>query len=312
MQRILFVNLHSDWMLLRTMSVYLFKFSAAIKHGYLLKYLLDHSDEYEVCNFINDRGFSSLTHGPEALMKVLNLFSGLENRITLRKNHIPSKAITIIRKPSEIRPDDIVIMYNICRDNFRQMSEVKAFKALSMLHFHGRADEEQIIKEAGVNCLFCEVDLSKTSEIYKKYYHLNLPWIVHPFVPAPRFQNIKPFKDRKNKCFSTGTITYKTHPEFLEVYGDPCDQPARKFVMDNQEYFKNTVDCFRSNYEESDEEHKSIKPNDIKVVKLYKKIYNRFHLYYYYCYNLFLFLICSSAVWLIPPISDKILFNSSF
>ena len=57
--RVVFVNLHSDWMLVKAASVYIFKFSAAIKHGYLLKYLLEHP-EYEVCNYINDRGFSTL------------------------------------------------------------------------------------------------------------------------------------------------------------------------------------------------------------------------------------------------------------
>ena len=56
-KRIVFVNLHSDWMLLKTASVYIFKYSAAVKHGYLMKYLLQHP-EYEICNYINDRGFS--------------------------------------------------------------------------------------------------------------------------------------------------------------------------------------------------------------------------------------------------------------
>ena len=43
-KRIVFVNLHSDWMLLKTASVYIFKYSAAVKHGYLMKYLLQHPD----------------------------------------------------------------------------------------------------------------------------------------------------------------------------------------------------------------------------------------------------------------------------
>lgn len=46
-KRVVFVNLHSDWMLLKSASVYLFKYSAAIKHGYLLKYLLK-NPEYEI------------------------------------------------------------------------------------------------------------------------------------------------------------------------------------------------------------------------------------------------------------------------
>lgn len=275
-QRIVFVNLHADWMLLRVAMVYVFKYSAAIKHGYLLKYLLDNPDKYEVCNYINDRGFSLFTNGSGSLMKFFNLFSGLENRITLKKNNIDVGAIPVLRHPSQIKEDDIVILYNVCNEGLRGMNEIKAFKAISMLHFHGRANECRLIKEAGVDCLFNEVNLQKTSEIFRRYYDLDLPWVIHPFVFAERFRNLKPFKERKNKCFSTGTITYKKHQEFLSVYGDPCDQPARKFVKDNPEFFSKTVDCFSSDYLE-DNPGKTIKSGDLLPVKIYKKLYNRTH-----------------------------------
>lgn len=96
-KRIVFVNLHTDWMLMRVAMVYVFKYSAAIKHGYLLKYLLEHTDEFEICNYINDRGFSLYTNGSGAIMKFMNIFSGLENRITLKKNGIDRKLIKVLR-----------------------------------------------------------------------------------------------------------------------------------------------------------------------------------------------------------------------
>ena len=275
-QRIVFVNLHADWMLLRVAMVYVFKYSAAIKHGYLLKYLLDNPDKYEICNYINDKGFSLYTNGEGLFAKFLNLFSGLENRITLRKNNISPSTISILRKPSDIREDDIVILYNVCIEGLRGMQDVDAFKALSMLHFHGRENENEKIKAANITCLFNEVNLQKSSEIFRRYYHVELPWVIHPFVFADRFKNTKPFKDRKNKCFSTGTITYGKHKEFLNEYGDPCDQPARKFVKDNPVFFANTVDCYSSDYLE-DNPGKVIKSNDNLFVKIYKKIYNRIH-----------------------------------
>lgn len=276
MKRVVFVNLHSDWMLLRTAMVYIFKYSTAIKHGYLLKFLLEHPKEYEVCNYINDRGFSLYTNGNGALIKFLNLFSGIENKITLKKNGINPKLIKVLRKPEEIRKDDIVILYNICHCGLRGMENVKAFKALSMLHFHGRKEEDDDIRKANINCFFNEVNLSETSALFKKYYSVDKPWIIHPFVFAERFQNIRPFKERKNKCFSTGTITYKEHEEFLSVYGDPCDQPVRKLVKDNPDYFKDTVDCYSSDYLE-DNPGKTINTKDNAIVKLYKKLYNRTH-----------------------------------
>lgn len=276
MQRIVFVNLHSDWMLMRVAMVYIFKYSAAIKHGYLLKYLLNHPEKYQVCNYINDRGFSLYTNGDGKFMKILNWFSGIENKITLKKNGINPNIIPVLRNPSEINENDIVIAYNVCNEELRGLNNIKAFKALSMLHFHGRKGEDIKIKEAGINCFFNEVNLSKSSEIFKKYYHVNLPWIIHPFVFAERFKNIKPFSERKNKCFSTGTITYKKHPEFISLYGDSCNQPARKFVKDNPVFFKDTIDCYSSDYLE-DNAGKTINPTDNKIVKLYKKLYNRTH-----------------------------------
>lgn len=275
-QRIVFVNLHADWMLLRVAMVYIFKYSAAIKHGYLLRYLLDHPEEYEVCNYINKNGFSLYTKAQGNLKKFFNIFSGLENWLTLKKNGISYCKIKVIRNPKDIMPDDIVIAYNICSQGLEDLDQVTASKALSMLHFHGCKGEDERIKKAGIDILFNEADLSKTSEIYQKYYDLDLPFIVHPFIPADRFKRIKPFKDRQNKCFSTGTITLKTHPEFLDVYGDPCDQPVRKLVKDNPEFFKDTVDCYSEYYME-DTTLKKVKSSDNPIIKVYKKLYNRFH-----------------------------------
>lgn len=273
-KRIVFVNLHSDWMLIKTASVYLFKFSPAIKHGYLLRYLLNHSDEYEICNYINDRGFSWLRNNNKPLMTFLNLFRFAEYRKTMKVNGIDLKKITLIKRPSDIRPDDLVILYNVCFDNYRGMSSVCAFKALSMLHFHGIDSENAVINDADIGCLFGEVNLETNCELYRRYYKVDKPWVVHPFVYAERFQNKKPFSERKNMAFATGTITYKTHKEFLATYGDPCDQPSRKFIKDNSEFFKNTIYCTSSDYLE-DNAGKTVKKRDFFLVKLYKKIYNR-------------------------------------
>lgn len=275
MKRIVFVNLHADWMLVKTASVFVYKFSPAIKHGYLLKYLLNHP-EYEVCNYINDRGFSLLPKGNDAIFKFFNLFSKLENNIILKKNGINPKKITVLRKLEDIRADDIVIMYNIHPEHYRGMDKIKAFKALSVLHFHGyKADNEKMI-HAGIDCIFNEADLSKTSKLWQKYFTIKCPWIVIPFVFAPRFQVKKPFSKRQNKAFAVGTITYKLHKDYLDVYGDSCLQPMRKLIKDNPEYYKDTIDCYSEDYLEGDE-GKKIKPSDNKLVVLYKKVYNRFH-----------------------------------
>lgn len=273
--RIVFVNLHADWMLLKTASVFVFKFSPAIKHGYLLKYLLDHP-EYEVCNYINERGFSLLPKGNNPVFKFFNLFSGLENKIILKKNGIDPQGIKVLRKVSDIRPDDIVIMYNIHSNHYRGMNSVDAFKALSVLHFHGYQVDNEKMKEACIDCYFNETNLSKTSRLWKTYFTVVRPWVVIPFVYAQRFQVKKPFVERQNKAFAVGTITYKLHQDYLGVYGEPCLQPMRKLIKDNTEYYKDTIDCYSEDYLEGNE-GKNVKATDNKLVVLYKKIYNRFH-----------------------------------
>lgn len=274
-KRIVFVNLHSDWMLVKTASVYIFKYSAAVKHGYLMKYLLEHP-EYEICNYINDRGFSWLRNNNAFFMRILNLFRFAENRKTMKVNRIDPKKITILKHASEIRKDDLVILYNVCSDNYRGMDGIHAFKALSMLHFHGSARESDVINKADITCLFGEVDLQKNCELYRRYYYVDKPWVTHPFVYAERFQNRVPFNERNNMAFATGTITYKQHDEFLDTYGDPCDQPTRKQIKDDPEFFRDTIYCTSSDYLE-DDAGKKVNETDFCLIKLYKKVYNRTH-----------------------------------
>ena len=55
--RIVFVNLHGNEFLVKTLNKIIFKQSVAIKHKYFLDYLLSRED-VEVCSFINRRGLS--------------------------------------------------------------------------------------------------------------------------------------------------------------------------------------------------------------------------------------------------------------
>lgn len=274
-QRIVFVNLHASWMLVRNSQVIYFKTSAALKHKYILDYLLK-SNEYEVCNYITEHGFS-LVPKDGGILNLLHCLRFWENKNILKKNGINPQKITVLTNASEIRPDDIVILYNAMGDsNYEVATDINGFKALSMLHFHGRKDENSKIEKANINCYFNEVNLSQSSALYRKYYQIEKPWVVIPFVFAERFENIKPFGERLNKCFSTGTITYKEHEEFLSVYGNPCDQPVRKFVKDNPDFFKDTVDCYSSDYLE-DEPGKKYVAGENPLIRLYKKYYNLCH-----------------------------------
>jgi len=274
--RIIIPNIHANFMLMTTSSVYIYKFSPAVKHSYLLKYLLNR-DDIEVCTYLNDRSFSLFTKGPNWLQKFFKrTLSPIEYRWILSKNGIKSSNIKRLKGPEDIRHDDIVLAYNICADSLIDLNQINAFKALCMIHFGGHESEDAVIANAKINCYYNESNLEQTSEIFRRYYTVKRPWIVIPFVFAQRFENRKPFRERKIKAFSVGTITYKTHPEFINVYGDPCDQPIRKLVKDNPDYFADTIDCYNCDYLENDDV-KEVKATDNALVKMYKRIHNRFN-----------------------------------
>ena len=273
-KRIVFVNLHTNWMMLKVTDVILLKNSVALKHKYLLDYLLHNIDKYEVCTYLNSNCFSLYQRGSDKLQRILRPIGIKENEWIMHQNGIKKGQIVVIKNANELKKDDLIVLYNVKTASYIGMGDVKAFKALSMLHFYGREEEDELIKNANINCFFNEVNLKTNCELYRKYYHIDKPWIIHPFVFAERFQNRKPFNERKNMAFATGTITYKVHKEFLDTYGDSCDQPSRKQIKDNPEFFKDTVYCTSSDYLE-DNAGKPIKDNDFVLIKLYKKIYNR-------------------------------------
>ena len=108
MQRVIFVNLHGNEFLVKTINKIIFKQSAAIKHKYLLDYLLS-SEDFEVCTFLNEKSMSiSYTHAgvfPKWMAK-------MEHKYILKKNGIPLDKVTVLTDESQIRKDDILIIYN--------------------------------------------------------------------------------------------------------------------------------------------------------------------------------------------------------
>lgn len=276
MQRIIFVNLHANEFLVKTLNKFIWKQSCAFKHKYFLQYLINRPD-VEVCNYVNKDGFTLVRSFPRPIMSVLTKLRFLENRIVMYLNKISKKSIKIIRDRDEIRSDDIVIGYRHVENSISDMKYINAFKAISMIHFHGEKEDSELIRNANPNVLFNESDLSKTSEIFRRYYSwYNKQFIVHPFVSAPRFRRIKPFSERENKCFSTGTITYKHHKEFLEVYKDSCDQPTRKQILINADAVKDYCVCYNSDYLE-DTALKIYQSSDSLLKHYYKVWYNLRH-----------------------------------
>lgn len=274
MKRIVFVNLHGNEKFMRTMDRIIFKRSCSPKHRYLLDYLLN-SNDYEVCSYINEKGCTGITQTISILIKILKPFRFIESKYVMKKNNIDVDKITILKKVTDIKDNDLILLYSCDNNQFVDCDKMQGYKAVSLLHFSGDLNTSNLLKKANINIMYSESNLKNNSQIFK----INYSWydgeiITHPFVYAERFKNLKPYAERKNKAVAMGTIIYRNFDNFVEIYGDECVQPLRKMLYDNRYKMRDYYDSFISDYNE-DTEFKKINSSDIFLVKMYKKIYNK-------------------------------------
>ena len=268
--RVVFVNLHGNEFLVKTLNKYIFKQSVAMKHKYILDYLLSR-DDVEVCTFINRRGLS-LSYSTDN--RFLQSFRFLEHDITMKKNGIPKDKITVLKHENEIRHDDIVIMYQVFWTQIDFDHRPDAFIAVSQLHFTPWASKS--LEQVDPDLMYNESNMMKRFVGFNDFFGwFNKQYLVIPFVFAERFKVIKPFNERQNKAVSVGTVTY---PDYLDkYYGTNCLQPARKQVYDNAKELTPWVDCFNSDYLEDDKVAKS-SANDNKLKQIATRLHSKFFL----------------------------------
>ncbi len=279
--RIVFVNLHANEFLVKTLNKFIFKQSVAIKHKYILDYLLSR-DDVEVCSFINKRGLS-LSYSTRN--RFLQSFRFLDHRITMHKNGIPMSKIKVLKHEDEIRHDDLVILYQIFGPQFEFDKRPDAFIAVSQLHFALSASS--MMEKVDPDLLFNESNMQQRFVGFNEYFGwFHKQYMVIPFVFAPRFKVIKPFAERQNKAVSVGTVTYPGY--LIKYYGHNCLQPARKQVYDNARELTPWVDCFNSDYLEDDKLSKH-SANDSKLVRTFKRLHDKFfvgHQKKYYSFDM--------------------------
>ncbi len=279
--RIVFVNLHGNEFLVKTLSKFIFKQSVAIKHKYFLDYLLTR-DDVEICSYINQRGLS-LSYTTRN--RLLQSFRFLEHRIAMKKNGIPLNKIKVLKSEDEIRHDDLLVLYQIYAPQFDFANRPDAFMAVSQLHF--TVGNAQAMQRLDPDLMFNESDMQKRFVGFNEYFEwFHKQYLVIPFVFAERFKVLKPYAQRQNKAVSVGTVTYPNY--IVKYYGHNCLQPARKQVYDHAQELKPWVDCFNSDYLE-DTKLMEAKAGDNPVIKVFKRLYDKFftgHQKKYYSFDM--------------------------
>lgn len=280
--RVVFVNLHGNEFLVKTLNKIIFKQSVAVKHRYLLDYLLDR-DDIEVCTYINERGLS-LSYTTRN--RQLQSFRFMEHRIAMKKNGIPLSKVTVLKSETDLRPTDIIVVYAYYGQTQLYWKNIpEGVRVICQIHFGTKnADLE---RRFAPHAMYNESNLQKYSGMWRR----DLPWfsgkfLTMPFVYEPRFQSKKPFTERKCKAVSVGTITYM--PNIADYYGDPCAQPARRNCRVLAKECPDVIDSFNSDYLEDQHDVKR-KPTSNPVIRVWRRLHDKFtvgHQKQYYSFNM--------------------------
>lgn len=257
--------MHSNVMLVRAAESIVFKKSSAMKHRYILDSLLANPD-VEVCSYINRNGFS-FGHGFKKIYSFLSLFRFMEHNFVMKKNKLGTKKIKVLRNEKEIRKDDIVVLYVKYPYQFDGMERINAYKAVSLIHLVENYDEcSDLLRNAQPNCLFGESNFfefnTKFKDIFKWFDSKN--FYLLPFVFEDRFCQSTPFKQRKNKAISVGTIT---------SYKGVVTQPSRQQIKENAIELDKYLECYNEYYKEGTQT-KEILPTDGFIIHIIKDCYN--------------------------------------
>ena len=230
------------------------------KHRFLLEYLI--KNDYKICNYI-----ISTNKNIEIIKK--------ECEIVYENNSLSGK-IANLYDDSEIKPNDILIVYFHYREQYLLGKNINCFKICMGNHFIKVSEKYDLYKD-GYDAFVNEVDLSKNEFVNHFFNVSNVNNLICPYIYAERFVNKIPFQDRKNRAMAVGTLsTCADIPEYSgyrDFYKTDWIQPMRYEIYKHKNKLKK-IDSYISYIYEG---ILRIKPNDYRIIKILKKIYNKFH-----------------------------------
>ena len=173
-------------------------------------------------------------------------------------NGINPFKVNIIFDVSRLQKKDILILYSNLNldtkyEDSQNVQTIVNLDCKKLIHLSHYIFFTKIISE---NCkkiknyhFMAENDLKNNSTFFKKYFSFyKNNFLSFPFVAGERFKNKKIFKDRKNKCISTGSfqiheIIENKIDSVLEFYEQDTIHPIRKQIFNNKDIFKDYIEC---------------------------------------------------------------------
>ena len=184
--------------------------------------------------------------------------------------------IKTITDPSFVTENDILIVYYHYFDQYQIGKNIKCKKIVMGNHFIKVSEKHDLFLD-GYDAFVNEIDLSNNEFVNRFFEVSKVHNIMCPYVFADRFIDTKPFDSRLNKAMAVGTLsTCADMPEYSgyrNYFGTDWIQPMRREILRNKKKLKQ-IDCYISYLYEG---QLRIRPQDGKVEKLIKRVYNRFH-----------------------------------
>lgn len=202
---------------------------------------------------------------------VFRLFSYAEFFIWLFLNRInPFRhALYFNFKKLNLATDCILVFGTVCRNP--ALFKYPGLIAVHLTHYHH--DTEAIAAYAGKlqhPFFLAESDLTK-NDYFRHYFPVVRHVHILPFVFTSRFKKIKPFDERSNKCFASGSMSVPSTPSYVRYFGaNAALQPMRKLIYDNQDTLKDIMDIYMYPHTDALGELKTIYTNDSFVARFMK------------------------------------------
>lgn len=269
--RIVFINMHTNGMFVRTLSDLIWKRRAITKHRFLLNFLLE--KDIKVVNFITSSGSTLPTKVLRSItdFKFLRLF---EAKYVLKKAGVQVEKIIFLNEYEKLNSDDIVIFYgHFNAYQFDFDPNAGGYRVGDLIHFYGDSTTAENLRSQNVTHYIAEVDLCKYCGLFRKNYNwLSSNYIPRKFSFEPRFKVTNEFRNRKNKAVAMGTLTKCFEKDFLDFFGSETYQPKREMIYRNMDILSAVIDSFISPFNEGSA--KIVNKDDAKIVKTLKKYYN--------------------------------------
>ncbi len=271
--RLIFIDMHCINFLVRPYKQIKGKNQVATyKHKFILDYAFENN--IPVCNYISGQD-SEIPH------KIINLIKrNKSKKISLwehnyvMQNSFPEKLNVIpLLKSEEIKSDDLVIGYIYKNIQHNIIKDLPGHKILMGNHFV--AINNPINLDAlGIEGFVNEIDLSD-NKFVNEYIKYSGKYIVCPYVCADRFVDQK--KNRLNKMMAIGTLSTcagnSGYALYRNMFHTEWIQNMRKKILEEADRYPKYIDSYISYIFE---DKTSIQPTDSAIIKLQKKIANKF------------------------------------